>query len=315
MPFVGLVAYGGVVDLHRVDLNLLVAFEALLAERSVTRAAERMSIGQSAMSATLARLRKLFDDPVLVREGRGVVATPLAESLAAPIREVLTEIEHLLSRRRVFDPARDDRAFSVVVTDQLAVTFLHPLLVEFARLAPNVRLRLDSSHDQYRERLARHEVDVVIVPDALDAPAEEFEQEALYSDRYVVAVDRDHPDVGARMTARQFGSLPYLSTVVGDGKSLAEVQLDRLGVQRNVTLTASLAVAPHLLHGTRLVTLMLETVARQIADQAHLKILAAPVPGLQSVTETMLWTRRTDQDPAHQWLRAQLRGIAATAGR
>ncbi len=294
-------------DLHRVDLNLLVAFEALMSERSVTRAAEQMSIGQSAMSSTLGRLRKLLDDPVLVREGRGVVATPLAESLVEPVRGVLTDIEHVIARRRNFDPARDERTFSIVVTDQLATTILRPFLVQCALETPKVRFRLEPSHDHYRDRLARHEVDLVIVPkEDFTQPSETFPRQELYSDRYVVAVDRDHPDVGDSITLAQFSSLPYLATSAGDRKTVAETQLDFLGVTRNVALTASLAAAPHLLRGTPLVTLMLERVAREIADGVHLKILEPPIPDLRPITEIMIWTKRTHLDPAHQWLRNRL---------
>jgi DNA-binding transcriptional LysR family regulator len=303
-------------DLHRVDLNLLVAFEALLSERSVTRAAERMSVGQSAMSSTLGRLRKLLDDPVLVREGRGVVATPLAESLVGPVREILTDVEHVLARRRAFDPARDERTFSIVVTDQLATTFLRPFIVQCALEAPRVRFRLDSSHDHYRERLARHEVDLVIVPrEDFTQPDGAFPHRELYSDRYVVAVDCDHPGVGDSITIDQFSSLPYLATSAGDRKTVAETQLDFLGVTRNVALITSLAAAPHLLRGTPLVTLMLERVAQEIAARAHLKILEPPIPGLRPITEIMIWTNRTDLDPAHQWLRQRLSDLGEQRAR
>src|SRR3954462_13393447 len=96
------------VDLNRVDLNLLVAFDALMDERSVTGAAQRLGVSQSAMSATLARLRKLFDGAVLVRDGRAMVATPLAEALVAPVRAAMDQIERSLTRYRSFDPEVDE---------------------------------------------------------------------------------------------------------------------------------------------------------------------------------------------------------------
>jgi DNA-binding transcriptional LysR family regulator len=130
--------------------------------------------------------------------------------------------------------------------------------------------------------------------------------EELFQDRYVVVVDRDHPEVGDAISAEQLATLPYLATSVGDRKTVAEMQLDYLGVHRDVALTASLAAAPYLLRGTPLVTVMLERVAHQIADRAHLKILAPPVPDLRPITEVMIWTRRTDLDPAHRWLRRRL---------
>src|ERR1039457_1689539 len=101
------------VDLNRVDLNLLVAFDALMCERSVTQAARRLSVGQSAMSSTLGRLRKLFDDPLLIRDGRGMVATSLAESLAKQVRDVLERIESMLAYPTGFDAAVHDRHFPV----------------------------------------------------------------------------------------------------------------------------------------------------------------------------------------------------------
>jgi len=299
------------VDLNRVDLNLLVAFEALMTERSVTKAAQRLSVGQSAMSSTLGRLRKFLDDPVLVREGRGVVATPLAESLVLPVRDVLTEIDRVLSHRRVFDPARDERTVSVTTSDQLTMSFLHPLLVRLATEAPGLRLRLDPNNEQFHERLVRHDVDLVIMPLEAIQEHSEFPRQRLFQDRYVLAADRDHPDVGDTISLEQFGALPYLATFVGSRRTPAEMQLDWLGVPRRIQVTASLTVAPYLLRGTRLITLVLERAARQIADRAHIKLLEPPVDGLRPITYIMLWTKRTDLDPAHQWLRQRLLDLAA----
>jgi DNA-binding transcriptional LysR family regulator len=299
------------VDLNNVDLNLLVAFDALLTERSVTKAADRLSVGQSAMSSTLNRLRKLLDDPVLVRQGRGVVATPLAESLVEPVRDALSEIDHVLSRTRVFDPAHDRRRFAVIANDSLTMTVLQPLLARFAREASGVRLDIDSSHEDFAGRLARHEVDLVIVPLEAFEQQSRFPHRTLYHDRYVVAADKDHPDIGDELDLEQFSSLPYLATHAGRRKTAAELQLDWLGVVRKVEATASLSVAPFLLRGTRLITLVLERVARQIAEPAGIRVLEPPITGLRPIAEAMVWTRRTELDPAHQWLRGRLMDLAA----
>lgn len=301
-------------DLNRVDLNLLVAFEALITERSVTKAAHRLSVGQSAMSSTLGRLRKLLDDPVLVREGRGVVATPLAESLALPVRDVLTQIDHVLSRRHFFDPAQDERTFSLAASDQFTMTFLHPLLMRLDREAPRVRIRFDPNNDDFHERLVRHDVDLVVMPlEAMEHHAD-FPHQTLFEDRFVVGVCRDHPEVGDEISLEQFSSLPYVATTVGRRRTTAEMQLDWLGVKRNVHVTSSLTAAPFLLRGTRLITLVFERVARQIADRAHIKLLKPPIEDLRPITEIMLWTTRTDLDPAHQWLRQCMLDLAAQTG-
>lgn len=146
-------------ELCDVDLNLLVAFDVLLSELSVTRAAQRLCVGQSAMSATLSRLRDLLDDPVLERVGRGLVATPYALSLVKPIREVLDDIEAILAGGAVFDAATAQRTFTVVASDYTSLVFVAPLLVRLAQEAPGVRLWVSPPGDDYVERLKRSKVD------------------------------------------------------------------------------------------------------------------------------------------------------------
>src|SRR5919198_2534586 len=115
-------------NLKSADLNLLVALDALLTERNVTRAAERLSLGQPATSAALRRLRRLFDDQLLVRRGRVMELTPLARTLVTPVREILQGIDGLLSIRPEFDPECDERSFSVMASDYVALILLRPLL-------------------------------------------------------------------------------------------------------------------------------------------------------------------------------------------
>ncbi|CAJ1510060.1 LysR family transcriptional regulator [[Mycobacterium] burgundiense] len=300
------------VDLRRIDLNLLVAFEVLVTERSVTRAATRLSVGQSAMSSTLARLRKLLGDPVLVKDGRGLVATPLAESLLTPVRDILGNIEQVLSQRDNFDPTTDARTFSVLVTNyHLTYTFLLPLLARLDVEAPRVRLHIEPTGDDFADRLRRHEVDLLITPRELFPDHRDLPHRALFSDGLVVAVDRDHPEIGDEITYEQFCSLPYIATWMGQHPSLSELQLDHLGVPRNVEVTTEFGIACFLLQGTRLITVVHERLANMVADTANLRLLRPPIEGLQPVTEIMVWTNRTDGDAAHRWLRQRLLELAA----
>ncbi len=154
-------------DLNRVDLNLLVAFDALISEGSVTRAAERLHIGQSAMSSTLARLRKLLDDPVLIREGRQMVPTPLALSLIAPVREVLDRVETILSAGDEFDAAQAQRTFTMVGSDYTSLTFVNPLIDRLSVESPGIKIRLIPPGDDYTDRLRRGQADLVIMPRAV----------------------------------------------------------------------------------------------------------------------------------------------------
>ncbi|MBH0121937.1 LysR family transcriptional regulator [Rhodococcus sp. CX] len=298
-------------DLRNVDLNLLVAFDMLMTERSVTRAAQRLSVGQSAMSSTLNRLRKLFGDPIMTRDGRTLVATPLAESLAEPVRELLTGIENVLSLRNEFDPATAEHTFTIIANDYLTMTFLQPLIARLSIEAPGIRLRIYPTGDDFADQLRRHRVDLLIMPQEAFEEHTEFHYHRLFRDRYVVAVDKDHPEVGEDITLEQFSTLPYLAASSGHRRSLSEMQLDFLGVPRNTEITAGFGMAPFLLRGTRLVTLVHERLARQVRDAAGIRLLDPPVPRLQPITEIMAWTNRTDAVPAHRWFRQTLIDLAA----
>lgn len=298
-------------DLRRIDLNLLVAFDMLMTERSVTRAAQRLAIGQSAMSSTLARLRRLFDDPLLARDGRGLVATPLAESLAGPIREVLTSIEGVLAVKDSFDPATAERTFSVIANDYLTMTFLQPLIARLSTEAPGIRLHIFPTGDNFADQLRRHEADLLVIPQEAFEEHAQFNHRVLFQDRYLLAVDKDHPEVGDEITLEQFSTLPYLATSSGHRRSLAEMQLDFFGIPRNTEITAGFGMAPFLLSGTRLITLVHERLADKVGEAAGIRLMEPPIPRLQPITEIMAWTSRTERDAGHRWLRQCLIDLAS----
>lgn len=301
-------------NLHNVDLNLLVAFDMLMTERSVTKAANRLSIGQSAMSSTLARLRKLFNDPLLIREGRGLVATPMAEALAQPVYDLLTGIQNVLTERDHFDPATAERTFSVIANDYLTMTFLQPLIARLSAEAPGIRLRIFPTGDDAPDRLRKHQADVLVMPREAIEENIDFPHQFLYRDRYVVAVDRDHPEVGETITLEQFSTLPYVAAASGHLRSLQEMQLDFMGVPRNIEFTVGFGTAPFLLKGTRLITLVHETLGKKYQEAAGIRLLDPPLPRLQPINEIMGWTRRTDTDAGNRWLRRAIANLAAEFG-
>lgn len=295
------------VDLRRIDLNLLIAFEALVSERSVTRAAGRLGIGQSAMSSTLARLRKLLNDAVLVRNGRELVVTPRAESLLEPVRNILADIEQVLARRDSFDPATDHRTFSVLcINYHLTYSFLHPLLARLDTEAPHVRLHIEGSVHDFADRLQRHDIDFLIVPRDAFPQHQQYPHRVLYEDGYVAVVDRNHPDIDDEMTYEQFCTLPYMATRGLD----ADAQLEQLGIPRNLEVVTDFGIAAWILRDTRLFTVTHERVATQIADMANLKLLDLPVKGMRPTTEILVWPTTLDCDPAHRWLRQQMFDMA-----
>ncbi|MQA84133.1 MAG: LysR family transcriptional regulator [Streptosporangiales bacterium] len=299
-------------NLSSVDLNLLVALDALLAERSVTRAGQRLSLSQPAMSAALARLRRLFGDPLLVRDGRTLRPTPLAESLAEPVRGILTRVEDTLAHRLRFDPASDARTFSVIASDYVTVVLLRPLFERLAVRAPQVRVAVTPLGPEFQEQIRRDEADLLIVPREVADKAGDLPSETLFVDRFVCAVWRDHPAVGATMTVEQLGALPYLTYGAPALASFVDIQLDALGVTRQVEVTTqSFAIAPFLLRGTRLFAMVQERLANEVAEAANIRLLEPPLD-LSPITEAMFWHPRHSSDPAHRWLRTQIAELAAT---
>ena len=297
-------------NLNRVDLNLLVALDALLTEESVTKAAERLQVGQSAMSSTLSRLRKLFGDPILVKNGRNLTPTPFARSLAEPLRETLGSVESLLTIKSEFNPATDHRDFSVTSNDYVAAVFLRPLLVRLATEAPHVRVHIHPVQDDFATRLRRGETDFLIMPKEVFLGYVDFPNELLFSDRYVCAVDANNPDVGVAITMQQFSDQPYLAVNVGHLPTSAEMQLDAQGVIRNIQITTQMfMLAPFLLRETRLLTLIQERLGLALRTDANLKLLEPPM-ALQPVNMVMLWAPQHAEDPGHKWLRQRMSFLA-----
>lgn len=303
-----------VAALHRVDLNLLVALDALLAERNVTQAGRRLSLSQPAMSAALGRLRRLFDDQLLVRSGRQLEPTPFAEALAEPIREILAGVEQILAQRLHFDPASDARTFSVIASDYATVVLLRPLFEYLAEHAPRVRVAVAPLDPDFQERLRRDEVDLLVVPREVADKVAGLPSTTLFSDRFVCAVWRDHPAVGTSITVAQLSALPYLTYGAGALSSFVDIQLDALGITRQVEVTTqSFVIAPFLLRGTRFVAMVQERLGAEVAAAAGIRLLDPPV-ALRPITEAMFWHPRHDNDPGHRWLRAQIAKLAAELG-
>ncbi|ULP41606.1 LysR substrate-binding domain-containing protein [Mycobacterium lentiflavum] len=233
----------------------------------------------------------------------------MAESLAEPVRDALSCIDILLQHQG-FNPLVDHRTFSVIATDRTIVTFLHPLIMAMYHEAPHVRLEITPPGDDYAERLQGGDADVLIIPWEVFGPHVNYLHEVLYHDRFVCAVDAANTDVGETITLEQFSALPYLATSALGVPSLAEVQLDLLNISRNTQISAGFSLARLLLRGGPLITVMHERLARAINFDNQLRIIEPPMK-LQPLTEIMVWTPRTDRDPGNQWLREQLRMLAA----
>lgn len=295
-------------NLRSLDLNLLVAFEALMAERNVSRAARRVGLSQPAMSGALSRLRGLFDDELLVRGSGRMRPTPRAESLEGPVREALALIRSSLAATERFDPATDRRAFTLATNITAASILLPGLLRRIEATAPAVDLRvLANDYTDALDQLTSGAADLAVCY-CPKAPVQ-LSKEAILSDRFVSAVCKDNPEVGDHLTLEGYLALDHLLvSPKGDPVGKVDHILARQGLKRRVAVTVpSFILVPFVLPSTRLVTTLAErTVTGVAADR--LKIVEPPIE-IEGFEVHMVWDRSRDHDPALNWLRDLLRAV------
>jgi len=303
-------------NLRNVDLNLLVVLDALLTERNVSRAGERIGLTQSAMSAALARLRELFGDPLLIRVGRGLALTRTAEELIVPVRETLNRIEQTLLQKPGFDPKTDARTFTISASDYAGLVLLTPLIRAITTEAPNVVIHLLPRARDAARMLQTGQADLVIEPSELFGSTE-FPSSPLLSDRWLCAADADNPHVTATgLTREQFQALPHLVYGIGLDRqlNLADQHLARMGIQRQIGITVeSFLLAPFLIERTPLISLVLERAVRSLGSLTRIRTFLPPFD-LPDIHEAMYWHPRHTSDPAHRWLRERLQRTAADIG-
>jgi LysR family nod box-dependent transcriptional activator len=293
-----------------VDLNLLVVLDALISERSVTRAAQRLGVTQPTASAALRRLRAQLHDEFLVRDGQTMRLTPLAESLALSIRELVGQAEAMLIPDARFDAATAEREFTIRATDYATLVLLRPLCRALAAEAPGILVKTRPFNvAEHSPHLPIDDVDLLIVPDRFTA-ASDLPSQALFTDRFVGVAWRDNPLVGDRVSAGELGGLSCISFRTEDVPSLVDRRLQELEihVQPEIYL-AGFIVGALFLRGTRHITFLQERLFADLAETAELRSFAVDFP-LPTVTETMAWHPRLANDPGHQWLRSRLAALA-----
>jgi DNA-binding transcriptional LysR family regulator len=299
-------------NLRTLDLNLLRVLDALLAERNVTRAAARLHLSQPALSNALARLRRAFDDPLLVRTPRGMVPTPRAAALAGPVHRALAGLEEALDDRR-FDPATSDQVFRLAATDYMEFVVFPPLIRRLRAIGSRIALHVAPLGETAKaEALARGDVDLAL--GYFRRPDENLHARALFEERFVCLVRRDHPAARRRLTLKQFVALDHvLVAPSGVARGVVDEQLERRGLARRVALAIPhFLQVPFIVAETDYIATLAERVAQRFVTLLPLKVLPPPleVPGF---TVSMLWHARTQHSPAHRWLREQLVEIAGRA--
>jgi DNA-binding transcriptional LysR family regulator len=290
------------VNLRQFDLNLLVALDALLTERNVTRAGERLFLSQPAMSGTLARLRHVFHDELLVRAGRELQLTEFAAELAKPVHECVLEIEALLNAKVPFAPESESRCFRIAASDYVVLLTLKQLSQTLTAAAPNMSLQFCALEPSVAEQLANGDVDFAVLPADVDF---HLPSVPLFDDSWVCAVWSEHPHKRDRFTAEEFLTFPHLSFRLAGPEhgSTVENHLMAIGCQRRVVASSgSLATAPLLLQGTPFVTLIPRRLGERLRHAADIRLIEPPfdVPPLR---ETLFWSPRFTASPSHTWLR------------
>ena len=291
------------------DLNLLLALDAILQEMSVTRAAARLSLSQPALSGALAKLRRHFDDELMIRVGGENKLTPLGEVLRARVRDVVSDVQTLFETNATFDPASSDREFAIATTDYVAFRLLPTLSSLLATRAPNVRLRFVSptpdpvplSRDYLRT------VDVLILPIGTLNELNEIPHINLFRDRWVLIADEDNPAMAGPPDLEALKTLPWVLThhrrtgVVRSVPWLRSIGVDPVAA---VVVDNFMAV-PFLVANSNRIALLPEKLARWLAPVAGCRIYDVPVE-LPPQVEACWWHPLAEIDSGHAWFRRLL---------
>jgi len=284
-----------------VDLNLLRVFDAVLHESGVTPAAARLGLTQPAVSNALARLRKLFGDPLFVRTPTGMDATPFARELAEPVRQALALLESALAHGPGFDPASTTRAFRFYMSDLGQIEFLPPLIERVESRAPGVRLEAVALDvEAIGAALASGTLDLAV--GFLPALGPPIQRRALFRDPYVCLMRADHA-IGS-LTRKRFLEAAHILVSYRGGHRVIEEAFERAGI-RVALRVPHFTVAPMVLERTDLLLTLPARVARVFERGGKLKSLPVPLP-IPVADVGVHWHERFEADPGNRWLREQV---------
>jgi DNA-binding transcriptional LysR family regulator len=298
--------------MDNIDIRLLRAFLVLMADKNVSTAAEHMGISQPAASHALARLRTLFDDPLLLRSRTGMVASSRAVEFEQGVRALLATYDSLLGMARPFDPAVSSHTF-VISAPEYAERLLLPGLARSARAqAPNVRIEVQTpDRDRGIELLETGRLDLRIA--WLPKPPQSLRSMQLFQDNIVCIADAHHPTVRGSITLEQFMTLPH-ARPLGTGRTttgrVIDEAVEQQGRQLNlVFLVQNFLTIPLMMAGTDLIATVPLRLATFLSKQHPLQILEAPLR-LPRIRYAAYWHERSQKDPGHRWLRGLLQESA-----
>ncbi|NYH51066.1 DNA-binding transcriptional LysR family regulator [Nocardiopsis arvandica] len=296
-------------NIANLDLNLLVALRALLEERNVTKAGERIGLSQPATSAALARLRRHFSDELLVRRGNHYELTPLGHALRVPAANACSVMERLFSRRAHFDPATERRDFTLLASDYAITVFGARLARALHAEAPGVRLHFRQMPATIVEATESvlGSVDGVLI---LHGVISGYPTVELYRDEWVCLVDDENEAVGDGVTMDDLARLPW-AVYQRPYDAPAAHQLGMLGLEPRVEVSVqNFRMLPDLVRGTRRVALVQRRLVEEAGERAGLRMLPCPFPAAP-IQEALWWHPVHQHDAAHTWLRETAARVAA----
>jgi DNA-binding transcriptional LysR family regulator len=300
-------------DLHLFDLNLLVALDALLTERNVTRAGNRLNLSQSAMSGALARLRHHFHDELLVPVGRQMVLTPVAEGLVEPVRAILLQIRGTLGSKPRFEPATASRHLSLAVSDYVTEILMADVLRIARCEAPHITFELRPVGRRAAEDLESGELDFLIAPEGYVVSSQPTE--VLFEDTYTCVVWAGNQAIGRTMTLEQYLELGHVVVNVAANEppsNYDEQFLQRSNFKRRVeVIVPAFSLAPQLVVGTDRIATITTRLAAKCAEILPLRLLPLPL-AMPPMVELLQWHKVHEYDPAHDWLRGLLKKVVQT---
>ena len=302
------------IDVRAINLNLLPALEALLVEGSVSGAARRCHVTQSAMSHSLGKLRELFGDPLFVPSGRKMVPTARAQRLAAMLPRALDQLSDAVATPEPFDARTSSRVFRIATVDYFELNMLPDLLEHLGRVAPGVRLEIERFSGEHVAALAAGEIDLALIGASMPIPMAGLRRAHLYDDPFAVIARADHPAIGRRLDLETYVSLGHvLVSIEGRRDGAVDRALAKIGHRRNVTLRVPHFVsAPLAVLRSDSICTIASSVARRARELFGLRVYEPPIE-LPAAGVIALWSRRHDDEPAASWLRELFRSGRAAS--
>ncbi len=290
--------------LDNFDLNLLVAFDILMQEQSVTRAANRLNVTQSAMSASLKRLRESFQDDILSQYGKKLIPTPFALALQPEIAETIFELRALIARQGRFDPSRSERHFRVAASDYVTTVLLAPLVNTLLSEAPGIGFSFELPSPAQQVALGNGELDLLLTPEAFVHP--DHPCELVFEEQHVTVGWTGNPTIDAPLSKQAFEDAGHVAVSVGRQFTFAEQWFRSQGIERRIVVRApSFIQAPHLVPETKLLCVMHERLARLMATRLPLRVLEMPF-AMPPMREMMQFHATREADPGLLWLRERI---------